>query len=103
MQVACNQLLAGLCDDDVEGVVTRRLFRKFTVVRDDLADAASTMLAGERHDGCRTATERRDGRAVPVTNGCQAVGGPLFDVCMAINAARGDHQAGGIDIGCSWR
>ena len=58
VQVAYNQLLARLCDDDVEGVVTRRLFRKFAVVRDDLADAASAMLAGERHDGCRAAAER---------------------------------------------
>ena len=87
----------------MEGVVTCRLFCKFTVVLDDLADAASAMLAGERHNGCRATTERRDGRTVPVTNRCQTVGGSLFDMCVAIDAARGNHQAGGVDVGCSWR
>ena len=63
-----------------------------------LADAAPSVLAGERHHGGRAAAERGDGRTVPVANGRQAVGGALLNVRVAIDSARGDHQASGIDI-----
>ncbi|KAG1251442.1 hypothetical protein G6F68_012268 [Rhizopus microsporus] len=97
-QVVVQRLRRGVRDDQVIAEVDDRFRRgRGGVLVRHLAQRLPAVLRGERHDGGVAAMGRGHGRAVPVVGAQHAHAGELFDVAMAVDAARHHQPAGRVD------
>ena len=84
--------------DHVEGVVDHGLLRALAIVGDHVAHRLAAVLRGERNHRGRAAERRRDGARVEVVGVPDAHARELLDVAMAVDPARQDQLARGVDL-----
>ena len=88
-------------DDEMEGVVDQRLaVGPPVIVPDRLFQAMATHLQRERDDRRGPPGRRRTGAGGDIVGADGAVGGRLIQVAVAVDPARRNRAAGGVDDPC---
>ena len=98
-EILAHDLLAGVGQDHMEGVVDQRLAVGALVIAvDHVAQPLAAALVGEGDDGGGAAGRRRPAAALEIVAEHRAVGGVLVEMDMGVDAARHGDQAGGVDL-----
>ena len=98
-QLLVEHLRGGVGHDGVECVVDEAApFRALAVVRERLAERRSAFLEREGNDGRGAAAGGRPRPAEEVVGDLRPVGEALLEMDVAVDAARGDRPAGGVDL-----
>ena len=82
----------------MERVVDHRLLRPLAVVGNHIAHRLAAMLGGKRNHRGRAAERRRDRAGVEVVGIPDAHARELLDVAVAVDPARQDRSARGVDL-----
>ena len=94
-----ERLRRGIGDDQVEGIVDNRLgARGLVIVLHDLTQRHAAMLGGEGYHRRGAAERRRNGAGIEIVGAHDAEARLLLDVAVAVDAARQDELAAGIDL-----
>ena len=98
-QLLAGDLLGRIGNDQVEGVVDRGLaIRAGVIILDHLSQRHAAILRGERNDGGGAAASRRARGGEEIVRRHDTHGRSLRDVTMAVDTARRDNAALGIDL-----
>ncbi len=98
-QVLAQRLRRGIGDDEMECIVDHRLGRRgLVIILHHLAQRLAAMLGGERDHRRRAAKRGRHGTRVEVVGAHDAEARPLLDMGVAVDAARQDELAAGVDL-----
>ena len=98
-EILAHDLLAGVGQDHMEGVVDQRLaLGALVILVDRVAQRLALALVGEGDDGRGAAGRGRPAAALEIVAEHRAVGGVLVEMDMGVDAARHGDQAGGVDL-----
>ena len=98
-EILAHDLVAGVRQDHVEGVVDQRFaLGALVIFVDRVAQRLPLALVGEGDDGRGAAGRGRPAAALEIVGEHRAVGGVLIEMDMGVDPARHGDEAGRIDL-----